>query len=169
MMNNKTVPSLVTACTLLISITPALADGGDSIKSDQGSGNAKTIETPFESGLPKISRSALQAKLGKVTLVCALRTWRFVHPTIEGSVYVPLDRIEIAAQKHLPDKNAELVVYAVDLAKSEIAERVADGLCKDGYKKISIYREGYVDWKNAGLPTEGTNPHVLIPKKTETK
>jgi rhodanese-related sulfurtransferase len=165
-MKLQTTLQLVLTLTLLASSAPVFA--GEACNSKQCD-KAKISGKSFESKLPKISRSQIQSKLDKVTLVDALDAKYYDRSRIKGSVNVPMDSIETTAAKALPDKNAELVVYCMN-TKCHASDKVADGLSKLGYKHVSIYREGLQDWISAGLPAEGTNPTEPIAKqKTAAK
>jgi rhodanese-related sulfurtransferase len=161
-MQMKTVMQLALTLTLLVSVAPAFA--GDDCSASKCDAAKTTTGKIYESALPKISRSDLQAKLDKVVLVNALDAKIFERSRIKGSVNVPFDAVE-AASKVLPDKNADLVVYCMN-TKCHASDKVADALAKAGYKNVSIYREGLQDWVAAGLPTEGTNPNEPVVKTT---
>lgn len=130
--------------------------------------SSKTETTPRktaqESSLPKITRADLSAKLGKVTLVDALSAASFGRSHIKGSVSLPYDEVEKNASKVLPSKDAEIVVYCMNV-KCHASDKVADELSKLGYKHVSIYREGLQDWVASGLAAEGTSPSEPIPPK----
>lgn len=164
-MKNQTAAQLFLAIALLASTGAAFAGEGCTRSKCN---SAKKTSKSVESSLPKITRSEIQAKLNKAILVDALDTEYFNRSRIKGSVSVPMDAIQSASAKALPDKNAELIVYCMN-TKCHASDKVAEGLSKLGYKKVSIYREGLQDWIAASLPTEGTHPTEPVAKTTAAK
>ncbi|HET9734926.1 MAG TPA: rhodanese-like domain-containing protein [Burkholderiales bacterium] len=102
-----------------------------------------------------IDRSTLQQRLGKAILVEALpeKYWRDWH--LPGARNLPHDQVRQLAPALLPDKSAEIVVYCASATcqNSHIAGRVLEQM---GYANVSVYPGGKQDWREAGLPTEGS-------------
>lgn len=104
-----------------------------------------------------IDRNALQARLGRATLVEALpekywRDWR-----LPGARNLPHDRVRELAAAVLPDKDAPVVVYCANAAcqNSHIAAKVLSQL---GYADVAVYAGGKQDWEESGLPVERGEP-----------
>jgi len=59
--------------------------------------------------------------------------------------------LEFRIEAAVPDKTTPIVVYCGVSQRSPLA---ADTLMKLGYTKVRNYRDGFVNWKRAGLPIE---------------
>ena len=57
--------------------------------------------------------------------------------------------LEFQIEATVPDKNTPIVVYCGANQRSPLA---ADTLMKLGYKNVKNYRDGFFNWKRAGLP-----------------
>jgi len=100
-----------------------------------------------------ISRERLKAKLDRgddFRVIMALNRWAFDAKHIPGSVhYDTPDELYAAIQP-----NDEIVVYCshVDCLSSVALYR---DLIRRGYRNVSRYSGGLLDWEDAGLPLEG--------------
>ncbi len=59
--------------------------------------------------------------------------------------------LEYQVETAVPDKNTPIVVYCGANQRSPLA---ADTLMKLGYKNVKNYRDGFFNWKRAGLPLQ---------------
>ncbi len=59
--------------------------------------------------------------------------------------------LEFQIEAAVPDKNTPIVVYCGANQRSPLA---ADTLMKLGYKNVKNYRDGFFNWKRAGLPLQ---------------
>ena len=59
--------------------------------------------------------------------------------------------LEYQIETAVPDKNTPIVVYCGANQRSPLA---ADTLMKLGYKNVKNYRDGFFNWKRAGLPLQ---------------
>jgi rhodanese-related sulfurtransferase/glyoxylase-like metal-dependent hydrolase (beta-lactamase superfamily II) len=59
--------------------------------------------------------------------------------------------LEFQIEAAVPDKNTPIVVYCGANQRSPLA---ADTLIKLGYKNVKNYRDGFFNWKRAGLPLQ---------------
>lgn len=101
-----------------------------------------------------IGREELKEKLDRgddFKLVMTLSEWAFEAQHIPGSINVtkPSD-----VTNHL-DAEDEIVVYCSNeqCIASQVAYKILEG---SGYKHISRYAGGLVDWEEAGYPLAGT-------------
>jgi len=62
--------------------------------------------------------------------------------------------LEFQIEAAVPDKNTPIVVYCGVSQRSPLA---ADTLMKLGYKNVKNYRDGFFNWKRAGLPVVATD------------
>lgn len=62
--------------------------------------------------------------------------------------------LEFQIEQTVPDKTTPIVVYCGVSQRSPLA---ADTLIKLGYKSVKNYRDGFFNWKRAGLPVVATD------------
>ncbi len=103
-----------------------------------------------------ISREELKAKMDRgesFVLVDALSSKHYESSHLPGAINLPYEFVD-EAEKVLPDKDVEIVVYCmnVDCAASTEEARELEGM---GYRNVYHYAEGKQDWIRAGLPIEG--------------
>lgn len=101
-----------------------------------------------------ITRDELKTKLDRgddFKLIMALNRWAFEAKHIPGSLHFDTPA-ELYAAVRLDD---EVVVYCswLDCLSSVAMYR---DLVKRGYRNVSRYSGGLLDWEDAGLPFEGT-------------
>ncbi|MEO6907354.1 MAG: rhodanese-like domain-containing protein [Abditibacteriaceae bacterium] len=104
-----------------------------------------------------ITRQELQAKIescDEFYLVETLGETCFRHSHLPGAICLPPGATEQLAPTLLPHKNADIVLYCLDLecVASLDAARALEEL---GYTDLYEYEGGKQDWVEAGLPTEG--------------
>lgn len=103
-----------------------------------------------------IARDELKAKMdrwGGVVLVEALGPEHYASSHLPGAVNLPYEFVD-EAEKVLPDKGAEIVVYCMNEECSASGEEVRE-LTEMGYTNVRHYAAGKQDWIRAGLPVEG--------------
>lgn len=73
----------------------------------------------------------------------------FAKGHLPGAINLPLSGFAEQAQRALPDKSAEIVVYCASetCANSDAAQRMLEQL---GYKNVRLYRAGKAGWVQAG-------------------
>ncbi len=103
-----------------------------------------------------ITREELEAKIDRgddFVLVEALSQKHYQSSHLPGAVNLPYEFVD-EAEKLLPDKDTEIVVYCmnVDCEASTEEARELEGM---GYRNVRHYAEGKQDWIRAGLPVEG--------------
>ena len=103
-----------------------------------------------------ITREELRAKMDRgdpFVLVDALSQEHYASSHLPGAVNLPYEFAD-EAEKMLPDKDAEIVVYCmnVDCEASGMEARELVGM---GYANVRHYAAGKQDWIQAGLPVEG--------------
>jgi rhodanese-related sulfurtransferase/glyoxylase-like metal-dependent hydrolase (beta-lactamase superfamily II) len=106
--------------------------------------------------VPQIDTAGLvaQLKAQPQTVVIDVRT-----PAELGSGYIDAPRffnlargwLEFQIEAAVPDRATPIVVYCGVSQRSPLA---ADTLIKLGYKNVKNYRDGFFNWKRAGLPIQ---------------
>ena len=102
-----------------------------------------------------MGRNELKEKIergGDFVLVDALSQQHYERSHLPGAVNLPYEFVDDAEQV-LPDKNAEIVVYCMNVNCAASGEEVRE-LEALGYKNVRHYAEGKQDWLEAGLPVE---------------
>lgn len=107
--------------------------------------------------LVEIDTGALRQKIDSgapPVLVDALSLISYAASHLPGAINIPPERVDDLAPRHLPDLDAEIVVYCASptcMSSVEVAER----LTELGYTRVRHYAGGKRDWVEAGLPLEG--------------
>jgi rhodanese-related sulfurtransferase len=102
-----------------------------------------------------ITHEELKAKMDrgeKFVLVDALSAKHYASSHLPGAVNLPYEFVD-EAETVLPDKDAEIVVYCMNLdcgASTEVARELEEM----GYRHVLHYAEGKQGWLRAGLPIE---------------
>ena len=105
---------------------------------------------------PTITRDELKAKMDRgddFVLVEALSQKHYRSSHLPGAINLPYEFVD-EAEKVLPDKGAEIVVYCMNPDCVASAEEARE-LEEMGYERVLHYRAGKQDWIRAGLPVEG--------------
>ncbi|WP_324779884.1 rhodanese-like domain-containing protein [Thiobacillus sedimenti] len=96
-----------------------------------------------------------QLKAHPETIVIDVRTPAEVddsgHIAAPHFLNIPRGLLEFRIETAVPDKQAPIVVYCGVSQRSALA---ADTLARLGYTNVRNYRDGFVNWKRAGLPIE---------------
>ena len=106
--------------------------------------------------LDEIDREALREKIeaGAVVVVDALSPLSYAASHLPGAVNIPPGRVDDLADRRLPDRDAEVVVYCTGVG-CDASVDVARRLLELGYRNVRHYAGGKEDWRAAGLPLEG--------------
>lgn len=107
-----------------------------------------------------ITREELKAKIDRgdrFVLVDALSAGHYESSHLPGAVNLPYEFVD-EAEEILPDKDAEIVVYCMNVDCEASAEEARE-LTQMGYRNVRHYAEGKQDWIQAGLPVEGKRIH----------
>lgn len=102
-----------------------------------------------------IKREELREKIERgddFVLVDALGKQHYERSHLPGAINLPYEFMDDAEQK-LPDKDAEIVVYCMNVKCAASGEEVRE-LKEMGYGNVRHYAEGKQDWLEAGLPVE---------------
>ena len=105
---------------------------------------------------PNITREQLKVKMDRgddFVLVEALSPRHYESSHLPGAINLPYEFVD-EAEKVLPDKSAEIVVYCMNPGCVASAEEARE-LEEMGYEKVLHYTAGKQDWIKAGLPVEG--------------
>jgi rhodanese-related sulfurtransferase len=113
--------------------------------------NATTLIQKAHAGnfIPKISERKVHKLLDTDTVfIDARRARDYKQGHLDGAISVPVDSNDIELKKATADiaKDARVVLYCQS-AGCKYAERVAIKLIEDGFNNISIYQNGWVEWK----------------------
>jgi rhodanese-related sulfurtransferase len=103
-----------------------------------------------------ITREELRAKMDRgdgFVLVDALSQEHYASSHLPGAMNLPYEFVD-EAEKVLPDKSAEIVVYCMNV-DCEASKLEARKLVEMGYANVLHYAAGKQDWIRAGLPVEG--------------
>lgn len=109
------------------------------------------------SGIPEIGCQELWAKLERgehVVLVDALSPISYAAVRLPGAVNIPPREVDALAERRIPDLDAEVVVYCANRG-CESSVDVARRLVELGYRNVSHFAGGKVEWRECGLPVEG--------------
>lgn len=107
--------------------------------------------------VPQLDTAGLlaQLKAQPETVVLDVRTPAEVDDSghIAAPRFLNITRglLEFRIERAVPDKTTLIVVYCGVSQRSPLA---ADTLMKLGYTNVRNYRDGFVNWKRAGLPIE---------------
>jgi len=115
-----------------------------------------TNATRAGAAVPELDREQLRAKLARgetFKLVMAASDFGFRAKHIPGSIHVNTHDARGATPASL-DKNDDVVVYCSN-ADCNASLAVIAKLLERGYRNVSHYRGGLIDWEGAGLPLEG--------------
>lgn len=104
-----------------------------------------------------VTREELEAKINRgedFVLVDALGVGHYKSSHLPGAINLPYEFVD-DAEKVLPDKDAEIVVYCMNAGCSASGEEARE-LTEMGYSRVLHYAAGKQDWIRAGLPVEGS-------------
>jgi rhodanese-related sulfurtransferase len=115
-----------------------------------------------------VTRADLCKKMAngeEFALVEVLPAEAYQHAHLPGAINLPLgEGFEARAQRTLPDKEQDVVVYCSD-ENSSASAMAAKRLKAVGYGHVSYYELGKNDWMRAGLAMmhtgDATLPRVL--------
>lgn len=111
----------------------------------------------MSSALASIGREQLREKIEsgeEFVLVDALSPMSYATSHLPGAINLPPDSVDGRAQRRIPDRGTEIIVYCSDVTCNS-SIRVANRLIELGYRNVGHYAEGKNDWVAAGLPLEG--------------
>ena len=100
----------------------------------------------------ELSTEDLVRDLPAVVLVDALGPPYFQTIHLPGAINIPPHKVVTLAPTALPDKSAQIVVYAN--GSSSNAAIVLQQLARLGYRDLSLYVDGIEGWMAAGLPVD---------------
>ena len=109
-----------------------------------------------------ITREQLKEKMDRgdyFVLVEALSQRHYESSHLPGAINLPYEFVD-EAEKVLPYKDAEIVVYCMNPECVASAEEVRE-LEEIGYERVLHYAAGKQDWIRAGLPIEGRHASGL--------
>jgi rhodanese-related sulfurtransferase/glyoxylase-like metal-dependent hydrolase (beta-lactamase superfamily II) len=107
--------------------------------------------------IPQLDTASLLAylKAHPQTVVIDVRTPAelVLSGYMDAPLFFNIDRgqLEYQIEARVPDKSTPIVVYCGVSQRSPLA---ADTLLRLGYKNVKNYRDGFFNWKRAGLPVQ---------------
>jgi rhodanese-related sulfurtransferase len=107
--------------------------------------------------LVEIDRENLWQKLGNgddLVLVDALPPIAYAASHLPGAVNIPPQSVDGSAERLIPHRDTELVVYCAN-PSCESSVEVAERLVELGYRNVRHYAGGKEEWREGGLPLEG--------------
>jgi rhodanese-related sulfurtransferase len=113
-------------------------------------------ERGARSVVKEISRKELKAKMDRgddFILVEALSRRHYEMSHLPGAINLPYEFVD-DAEKVLPDKRAEIVIYCMN-EECESSREEARELEEMGYVNVLHYAGGKQGWIKAGLPVDG--------------
>lgn len=90
----------------------------------------------------------MMEKGDKLTIIDVRTEPEFERGRIEGSINIPLDKIDTATNK-IADKNSNVYVYCLSGSRSAMA---AGSLVKMGYKNTYNIKSGLLAWRAKQYP-----------------
>ena len=119
---------------------------------------AQSVLDAVNARVPQLDTAGLlaQLKAQPETLVIDVRTpaeLNLLGGYIDAPRFANVTRgwLEFQIETVVPDKNTPIVVYCGVSQRSSMA---ADTLIKLGYTNVKNYRDGFFNWKRAGLPVQ---------------
>ena len=118
---------------------------------------AQALVDAANARVPQLDTAGLlaQLKIQPETVVLDVRTPAEVDDSghIAAPHFLNITRglLEFRIERAVPDKATPIVVYCGVSQRSPLA---ADTLMKLGYTNVRNYRDGFVNWRRAGLPIE---------------
>ena len=103
--------------------------------------------------MSNISREELKAKMDRgesFVLLDALSAKHYQSSHLPGAVNLPYEFVD-EAERLLPNKDAEIVVYCMNVDCEASAEEARE-LTEMGYRNVRSMSGGFRAWKAAGLP-----------------
>jgi rhodanese-related sulfurtransferase len=107
--------------------------------------------------LAEIDRENLWQKIERgheLVLVDALSPISYAGAHLPGAINIPPQSVDELAERRIPDRDLEVVVYCANPG-CESSVEVAARLIELGYRNVRHYAGGKADWREAGLPLEG--------------
>ena len=107
--------------------------------------------------LVEIDRDTLWAKIqsgGGLVVVDALAPISYAGVHLPGAINIPPERVDALAERRIPDRDTEVVVYCAGW-DCDSSVQVAERLLELGYANVGHYAGGKEDWREGGLPLEG--------------
>jgi molybdopterin/thiamine biosynthesis adenylyltransferase/rhodanese-related sulfurtransferase len=122
--------------------------------------------------IPEIDAQALASASARPALIDCREADEHAQGAIPGAVWIPRGFLEARIEKHVPDRDAPIVVYCASGNRSLFAVR---SLQEMGYTNARSLAGGFTGWKRAGLPFDmpaSLRPeqetrysrHVLLPE-----
>jgi rhodanese-related sulfurtransferase len=111
----------------------------------------------INSTVAEITCDSLWAKIQageELVIVDALPTISYAGAHLPGAINITPDRVDTLAERRIPDRDAQVVVYCAGLDCVSSVE-VANRLAELGYTNVLHFAGGKQAWREAGLPLEG--------------
>ncbi len=118
---------------------------------------AQSVLNEVNKRVPQLDTTGLlaQLKAQPKTVVIDVRSPAELNLSgyIDAPLFFNIERgfLEYQIEARVPDKATPIVVYC---GVGQLSPLAADTLMKLGYKNVKTYRDGFFNWKRAGLPIQ---------------
>ncbi len=118
---------------------------------------AQSVLNEVNKRVPQLDTTGLleQLKAQPKTVVIDVRSTSELNLSgyIDAPLFFNIERgfLEYQIEARVPDKATPIVVYC---GVGQLSPLAADTLMKLGYKNVKTYRDGFFNWKRAGLPIQ---------------
>ncbi len=118
---------------------------------------AQSVLNEVNKRVPQLDTTGLlaQLKVQPKTVVIDVRSPADLNLSgyIDAPLFFNIDRglLEYQIEARVPDKATPIVVYC---GVGQLSPLAADTLMNLGYKNVKTYRDGFFNWKRAGLPIQ---------------
>ena len=88
-----------------------------------------------------------------VEFVCVLTEEFFKNKVIEGSHWIPMDKLDTEFERKIPDKEKLIITYCAGYHCPQSIE-AAKKLRQMGYRHVLDFKGGIEEWEKHGLPIQ---------------
>ncbi len=113
--------------------------------------NFQSLLQSIRASVSEVEVSSVKAELeseGLDHLIDVREPGEFSQGSIEGAICLPRGFIEARIEKHIPNKEANILVYCAGGTRSAFAAR---SLAELGYQNVRSLMGGFTAWKQAGF------------------
>ena len=100
-----------------------------------------------------INREELKDEILHITLIDVRDSGNYKMSHIQGAENIPTEHLAETAEKKYPHEK-KIVLYGED---ESMGESAAQQLEEAGFEQISLYRDGFQDWRSAHMPVKKQN------------
>ncbi|MDH3216145.1 MAG: rhodanese-like domain-containing protein [Candidatus Krumholzibacteria bacterium] len=134
---------------------------GEEMLADEGSLDPTSSDvTPAELAAGELSTLRVKAVMdaGAVTIIDARGNGEYAQGHIPGALNIPYENfVEYYKNLDFVPIDAIVIIYCRSVT-CDLSDNLAQELRLMGYEKVLLYRGGWQEWSEAGLPTEVDTP-----------